>query len=42
MDFGLFVACHRFDESLPTSAVYRQALAGESPRFPGGSAGLPE
>jgi alkanesulfonate monooxygenase SsuD/methylene tetrahydromethanopterin reductase-like flavin-dependent oxidoreductase (luciferase family) len=26
MDFGLFVACHRFDESLPTSAVYQQAL----------------
>ena len=26
MDFGLFVACHRFDESLSTSAVYEQAL----------------
>ena len=26
MDFGLFVACHRFDESTSTSAVYEQAL----------------
>ena len=26
MDFGLFAACHRFDESLSTSAVYEQAL----------------
>ena len=26
MDFGLFAACHRFDESLSTAAVYEQAL----------------
>src|SRR5215470_3106467 len=26
MDFGLFVACHRFDESPSTSDVYEQAL----------------
>jgi len=26
MDFGLFVACHRFDESPSTSEVYEQAL----------------
>src|SRR5262249_8567399 len=26
MDFGLFVACHRFDESSSTANVYEQAL----------------
>jgi hypothetical protein len=26
MDFGLFVACHRFDESVSTREVYDQAL----------------
>src|SRR5436190_19832997 len=26
MDFGLFAACHRFDESLSASTLYEQAL----------------
>ena len=26
MDFGLFAACHRFDESASTLEVYEQAL----------------